>query len=197
MITEIKLRYILVVLISCTALIYFVAAHQDEEELRIDFNSQKKLAVKVEYSLFLIVGIGYSIMPIWILIWSTKMIIPYSITNAGSIILIGIYLLAITNGVPIVGVEDESNLLATVSKMLQASIISIIVILISSVESKKSISKSIMEHRKKCILCGREITDELASVTLRNLDGTNYMFDNDTCMKTFQKLSSVYGDNLT
>ena len=168
MITEIKLRNILVILICCTALIYFVAALQDREELtESNSNSQKKLAVKLEYSLFLIVGIGYSIMPIWILIWNTKMIIPYSIINAGSIILIGIYLLAITIGVPIVGVETESNLLATVSKMLQASIISITAILISSIESKKSISKRIKEERKKCILCGRDITDEFASVRLR------------------------------
>ncbi len=197
MITEIKLRNILVILICCTALIYFVAALQDREELtESNSNSQKKLAVKLEYSLFLIVGIGYSIMPIWILVWNTKMIIPYSIINAGSIILIGIYLLAITIGVPIVGVEAESNLLATVSKMLQASIISITAILISSIESKKSISKRIKEERKKCILCGRDITDEFASVRLRMPHGSTYIFDSDNCMRYFQKLSSVYGDNL-
>ena len=198
MITDNKLRYILVVLISCTALIYFLAAHQDEEELKnFDFNSQERLSDQVEYALFLIVGIGYSSMSIWILIGRTNMIIPYSITMVGSILLIGIYLLAITDGVPIVGVEDESDVLATVSKMLQASIISIIVVLISSVESKKAIPEIKMEHSENCVLCGRQIIDELSSVTLRNLDGTNYMFDNDICMKTFQKLSSVYGDNLT
>jgi succinate dehydrogenase/fumarate reductase cytochrome b subunit len=196
MITEIKLRNILVILICCTALIYFVAALQDSEELtESNSNSQKKLAVKLEYSLFVIVGIGYSIMPIWILVWNTKMIIPYSIINAGSIILIGIYLLAITIGVPIVGVEAESNLLATVSKMLQASIISITAILISSIESKKSISKRIKE-RKQCILCGRDITDEFASVRLRMPHGSTYIFDSANCLRYFQKLSSVYGDNL-
>jgi hypothetical protein len=136
-------------------------------------------------------------MSIWILIGRTNMIIPYSITMVGSILLIGIYLLAITNGVPIVGVEDESDVLATVSKMLQASIISIIVVLISSVESKKAIPKIKKEYSENCVLCGRQIIDELSSVTLRNLDGTNYIFDNDICMKTFQKLSSAYGDNLT
>ena len=193
MITDNKLRYILVVLISCTALIYFLTAHQDEEELKnFDFNSQEGLADQVEYPLFLIVVIGYSSMSICIL-----MIIPYSITMVGSILLIGIYLLAITNGVPIVGVKDESDVLATVSKMLQASIISIIVVLISSVQSKKAIPEIKMEHSENCVLCGRQIIDELSSVTLRNLYGTSYMFDNDICMKTFQKLSSVYGDNLT
>ena len=77
MITDNKLRYILVVLISCTALIYFLAAHQDEEELKnFDFNSQERLSGQVEYALFLIVGIGYSSMSIWILIGRTNMIIP-------------------------------------------------------------------------------------------------------------------------
>ena len=190
MITVNKLRYILVVLISCTALIYFLTAHQDEEELKnFDFNSQEGLADQV--------GIGYSSMSIWILIGRTNMIIPYSITMVGSILLIGIYLLAITNGVPIVGVKDESDVLDTVSKMLQASIISIIVVLISSVQSKKAIPEIKMEHSENCVLCGRQIIDELSSVTLRNLYGASYMFDNDICMKTFQKLSSVYGDNLT
>ena len=185
-------------LISCTALVYFLAAHQDEEELKnFVFDSHERLSGQVEYALFLIVGIGYSSMSIWILIGRTNMIIPYSITMVGSILLIGIYLLAITNGVPIVGIEDESDVLATVSKMLQASIISIIVVLISSVESKKAIPKIKKEYSENCVLCGRQIIDELSSVTLRNLDGTNYIFDNDICMKTFQKLSSAYGDNLT
>lgn len=186
------------ILISSTALIYFLAAHQDAEELKNhDSNLQERFADQLEFTLFLIVGFGYICMSIWILIGKTKMIIPYSITMVGSILLIGIYLLAITNGVPIVGIEDESDVLATVSKMLQASIISITVILISSVESKKAIPKIKKEYSENCVLCGRQIIDELSSVTLRNLDGTNYIFDNDICMKTFQKLSSVYGDNLT
>ena len=60
-----------------------------------------------------------------------------------------------------------------------------------------AIPKVINEHNQNCFLCGRQIIDENASVTLRKLDGTNYMFDSNTCMKIFQKLSSVYGSNLT
>ena len=191
------MRYILVVLISCTTLLYFVAAHQSEEELKtFNVNSQKRLAGQIEYTLFLIVGIGYIGMSVWILIGKKNVIFPYSITMVGSILLIGIYLLAITNGVPIVGVEEESDLLATVSKMLQAIIVSTTAILIYSAKSKAAVSKTINENNKICALCGRQIIDGVTSVTLQKLDGTNYIFDSDTCMKYFQKLSSVYGDNL-
>lgn len=108
--------------------------------------------------------------------------------------MIGTYLLAITYGVPPVGVEDDSDILATVSKMLQA-ILSITAILISSVEARKTIPKIRETHDKNCVLCGRQIIDELASMTLRMPDGTDRVFDSDICMKNFQKLSSVYGNN--
>ena len=57
-------------------------------------------------------------------------------------------------------------------------------------------AKLYKRHLENCVLCGRQIIDE-SSVTLQNLDGTSDMLDNDICMKTFQKASSVYGDNLT
>jgi formate dehydrogenase assembly factor FdhD len=60
-----------------------------------------------------------------------------------------------------------------------------------------AIPKVINEHNQNCVLCGRQIIDENTSVTLRKLDGTNCTFDSDTCMKIFQKLSSVYGSNIT
>jgi len=61
---------------------------------------------------------------------------------------------------------------------------------------RAAIPKVIHDHNQNCVLCGRQIIDENASVTLRKLDGTNNMFDSDTCKKIFQKLSSVYGDSL-
>lgn len=190
------MRYILVILASCTALIYFLAAHQDAEELtNPDLNSQR-LGTQVEYALFIIVGVGYASMSVWILVGKSNMTVPYSILISGSILLIGIYLLAITYGVSPVGVEDDSDILATVSKMLQASIISITAILICSARARKAIPKIIENHGKNCILCGRQIDNELSSVTLRMPDGTDHVFDSDLCMKYFQKLSGVYGNNL-
>jgi hypothetical protein len=134
-------------------------------------------------------------MAIWILIDKAHAIIPYIITIVGSIFLIGLYLAAITIGVPIIGVEGDSDVLATVSKMLQSSIISITVILISSVDSRRLVRK-VKEHSKQCFLCGRIPVDGLASITLRMPDGISYIFDSDECMRNFQKLSSVYGDSL-
>lgn len=73
----------------------------------------------------------------------------------GSVLLIGIYLLAITKGVPIVGIERDSDMLATISKIIQGSIISIASILIFSAGARKAIPKIIENHGKNCILCGR------------------------------------------
>ena len=194
-----KLMYTLVFLISFTALVYFLAIYHDVRELNDpDSSLQKRFAYIIEITLFLIVGFGYIGMVIWILIDRINTIIPYIITIVGSIFLIWLYLLAITRGVPIVGVEHEPDVLAIISKILQGSIISITAILISSVGSKKTIPKVINELNQNCVLCGRQIIDENASVTLRKPDGTNHVFDSNTCKKNFQKLSAVYGgDNLT
>jgi hypothetical protein len=196
MINDTKLMSVLLVLISITALIYFLAAYHDVEELKnMDSNIQERFGTQVELTLFLIVGFGYIGISVWILITKVNTFIPYLITIFGSAFLIGIYMVAITKGVPIVGVEREADILATVSKMLQASIISISIILICSVRPKCEIRKNIKKH-EKCFLCDRLLVDGLTSVTLRMLDGNNYVFDSDTCMKNFQKLNSVYGDSL-
>jgi len=197
MINHNKLVYMLVFLICATALIYFLAAYHDSEGLgNPGSNLQEIFADQIELTLFIIVGFGYIGMAIWILIKKINTVVPYIITMVGSILLISIYLLAITIGVPLVGVENESDVLATLSKILQGSIISIIVILIYSVVSNKSAHK-VKANSENCILCGKQINDKLPSVGVRIPDGTIYMFDSDICMKNFQKLGSVYGnDNL-
>lgn len=169
----------LVFLICATALIYFLAAYHDSEGLgNPGSNLQEIFADQIELTLFIIVGFGYIGMAIWILIKKINTVAPYIITMVGSILLISIYLLAITIGVPLVGVEDESNVLATVSKILQGSIISIIVILIYSVVSNKSTHKVIKTNSENCILCGKQINDKLPSVGVRIPDGTIYSSDN-------------------
>jgi len=197
MINNNKLTYTLIFLISFTALIYFLAVYHDVNELKNpDSNLQERYGDQLELTMFLIVGFGYIGMAIWILIGNVNTIIPYIITIVGSIFLIGIYLVAITKGVPIVGVEEEPDVLATVSKMLQASIISITAILICSVESKGPIRKITKKRSDKCFLCGTLLVDGFASITLRMPDGGSYEFDSETCMKNFQKLNTVYGDSL-
>ncbi len=195
MTNDTKLKYTLLIMISFTALIYFLAAYHDVGELINADNLKEKFGVQVELTLFLIVGFGYIGMAIWILIDRAHAIIAYIITIVGSIFLIGLYLVAITIGVPIIGVEGESDILATISKMLQSSIISITAILIYSVDSRRTVRK-VKENSKQCFLCGRLPLDGLASITLRMPDGINYIFDSDKCMRNFQKLNSVYGDSL-
>lgn len=196
--TDNKMQLILVGLAFCAAFIYFLAAYQDAEEItNPDSNLQELFAGKVEITMFLIVGFGYIGMSVWILKAKTNLIIPYLIIMVGSVLLIGIYLLAITKGVPIVGVERDSDMLATIIKILQGSIISIASILISSVGANKTIPKIMKQHSISCVLCGRQIIDKRPSITLRMPDGNDHVFDSDICMKYFQKLSGVYGNSLT
>ena len=192
-----KMQPILVGLAFCAALIYFLAAYQDIEQLmNTDSNLQERFAGQVEITLFLIVSFGYIGMSVWILKAKTNLIIPYLIIMVGSVMLIVIYLLAITKGVPIVGVERDSDILATISKILQGSIISMASILISSVEANKAIPKIVKQHSISCVLCGRQIIGKRPSIMLRMPDGTDHVFDSDICMKYFQKLSSVYDHNV-
>ena len=58
------------------------------------------------------------------------MITIYLIVSIGSAIMIGIYLVAITAGVPVLGVESETDPLATIAETLQGVIIGLALSLI-------------------------------------------------------------------
>lgn len=79
----------------------------------------------MEIALFSTVGSGYIGMLIWILRKRLRTSIPYVITAIGSAVMIGMYLVAITIGVPVLGVETETDPFATIAKILQGSIIGI------------------------------------------------------------------------
>ena len=61
--------------------------------------------------------------------------IPYVTVAIGSAVMIGIYMVAITSGVPVLGVETEADPFATIAKVLQGGIIGIAVFLIPSIVS--------------------------------------------------------------
>lgn len=127
-----KMAYVLAALIFTISLVYFVVAWQAIGEMASAETNDEKLGSKMEVSLFSIVGCSYLGMGAWILIKKLHTPIPYAIVAVGSAVMIGIYMVAITGGVPVLGVETEADPFATIAKILQGGIIGIAVFLIPS-----------------------------------------------------------------
>jgi hypothetical protein len=125
MIAQEKMVYVLGILILSAAVIYFVVAWQAVTEMAGADSANSKLGSGMEIALFSTVGSGYIGMLIWILRKRLRTSIPYVITAIGSAVMIGMVLVAITIGVPVLGVETETDPFATIAKILQGSIIGI------------------------------------------------------------------------
>lgn len=125
MIAQEKMVYVLGVLILSAAVIYFIVAWQAVTEMVGADSANAKLGSGMEIALFSIVGSAYLGLLIWILRKRLRTSIPYVITATGSAVMIGIYLVAITIGVPVLGVETETDPYATIAKILQGSIVGI------------------------------------------------------------------------
>jgi magnesium-transporting ATPase (P-type) len=133
--SSIIIMYILLALIVSTAVIYFVVASQEYNDL-VDFlqvgiqgETQEK---QVEMALFIGAGIVYLGLFVWILKTKIRSKIPYIVVAAVSVILIATYAASRTIGVPIVGVEYYIGKLDMVSKVLQVIMIGMSVYLISA-----------------------------------------------------------------
>lgn len=125
--------YVLSAVIIATAIIYFIVASQEYNDL-IEFlevgiqgETQEK---NVEIALFVGAGIVYLGLLVWILKTKVKTSIPYVVVAAVSVVLIATYLASRTIGVPIVGVEYYVGRLDMASKVLQVIIIGISLYLI-------------------------------------------------------------------
>jgi len=125
-----KMVYVLATLIFVTSLVYFVVAWQAVGEMASAQSNEEKLGSKMEIALFSIVGCSYLSMGAWILRKGLHTSIPYVIVAVGSGVMIGIYMVAITAGVPVLGVESETDPFATIAKTLQGGIIGIAAFLI-------------------------------------------------------------------
>ena len=122
--------YVLATLIFVISLVYFVVAWQVVGEMASAETNDEKIGAAMETSLFSIVGASYLVMGAWILMKKLHTSIPYVIVAVGSAIMIGIYMVAITSGVPVLGVETEADPFATIAKTLQGGIIAIAAFLI-------------------------------------------------------------------
>lgn len=125
--------YVLSAVIIATAIIYFIVASQEYNDLLeflevgIQGETQEK---NVEIALFVGAGIVYLGLLVWILKTKVKTSIPYVVVAAVSVVLIATYLASRTIGVPIVGVEYYVGRLDMASKVLQVIIIGISLYLI-------------------------------------------------------------------
>jgi len=129
------MAYVLAALIFMAAMVYFVVAWQAIGEMASAETNDEKLGSKMEVSLFTIVGCSYLGIGVWICMKKLHTHIPYVIVAIGSAVMIGIYMVAITSGVPVLGVETEADPFATIAKILQGGIIGIAVFLIPSIVS--------------------------------------------------------------
>ena len=103
------MAYVLAALIFMAAMVYFVVAWQAIGEMAGAETNDEKLGSKMEVSLFTIVGCSYLGIGVWICMKKLHTSIPYVIVAIGSAVMIGIYMVAITSGVPVLGVETEAD----------------------------------------------------------------------------------------
>lgn len=125
-----KMVYVLAALIFSISLVYFVVAWQAVGEMASAQSNEEKLGSNMEIALFSVVGCSYLGLGAWILRKGLHTSIPYLIVAVGSAVMIGIYMVAITGGIPVLGVESEADPFATIAKTLQGGIIGIAAFLI-------------------------------------------------------------------
>ncbi len=120
--------YILAAVTLATAIIYFIVAYNEYTSL-IEFAAEGLESeipeLQIEIALFAGSGIIYLGLVGWILVKKLKSIVPYIILIVISIILIIIYAVSRTVGVPIIGVEFYIGKYDMLSKVLQGIIIAI------------------------------------------------------------------------
>jgi len=130
--------YIDTALMLVTSIIYFIVAFQDYTELLqsspSSSNVEDVLATRNEMIFFIIVGIAYIPVAIWMLIAKYGNIIPYSIAIAGSAALIIFYILTRTINVPSIGLQTDIGAIDITAKILQGAIVFISVYIIKRVK---------------------------------------------------------------
>ena len=125
MVPQEKMVYVLAALIFITSIVYFVVAWEAVGEMASAQTNEEKLGSNMEIALFSVVGVSYLVLGAWILRKGLHTSIPYVIVAVGSGVMVGIYMVAITAGVPVLGVESEADPFATIAKTLQGGIIGI------------------------------------------------------------------------
>ena len=123
-------------------IIYFYVALQDYNDFlhMPSTNSNEiadKLTLRNEVMFFLIVGIAYIPIAIWILKIKHKSKIPYILSIIGSAALILFYILTRTVNIPSIGLQTDIGTIDITAKIIQFGIISISSFLMISIIRRK------------------------------------------------------------
>jgi hypothetical protein len=90
------------------------------------------LATQVQTAFFLVVGLGYAGVGVWMLKDKGKTNPPYIIAIGGSIAIIGLYVASRTVNLPIVGLQEDVGTIDILSKVLQVAIIGLAAYMINT-----------------------------------------------------------------
>jgi hypothetical protein len=102
---------------------------EEEEGVR---EEEGGLATQVQTAFFLVVGLGYAGVGVWMLKDKGKTNPPYIIAIGGSIAIIGLYVASRTVNLPIVGLQEDVGTIDILSKVLQVAIIGLAAYMINT-----------------------------------------------------------------
>ena len=110
--------------------IYFLVAYAQMQESN-DVGSQ------IQVMLFTTAAITYMPLGIWMYKNKLHSRAPYVIASLVSIALIGLYVASRTMNLPVVGIQQDTGIIDIISKVIQASIIVISILLIRNWHNEK------------------------------------------------------------
>ena len=124
----VKIAYITVALILLTGAIYFYVASQDYTDISQSAHqpadnkdAQDIMATTNEMIFFIIIGLGYTAVGIYIVENRYRNKIPYIMTIIGSLALIIFYILTRTINIPTIGIQDDIGITDIFTKVMQGS----------------------------------------------------------------------------
>jgi hypothetical protein len=107
-------------------------AQQEERSEGSEEEEVGGLATQVQTAFFIVVGLGYAGVGVWILKDKGKTNPPYIIAIGGSIAIIGLYVASRTVNLPIVGLQEDVGTIDIISKVLQVAIIGLAAYMINT-----------------------------------------------------------------
>ena len=140
-----KIVYITAALMLLTGAIYFYVASQDYADISQSAhlpaegkNATDILATTNEMIFFIIIGLGYTAVGIYILENTYRNKISYIMAIVGSLALILFYILTRTVDIPSIGIQDDVGVTDVLTKVMQAAIVVLSVYILVSLRKRKS-----------------------------------------------------------
>jgi hypothetical protein len=128
--------YALCGIMAITGIVYFLVAHGEYTDWMELLNfgiHDETMEKQVEITLFIVSGLIYFGLVIWLIKSRFIKRLPYIVTILVSVALISTYIASRTVGVPIVGVELYVGKLDLISKIMQISVIVLSIVAMSRI----------------------------------------------------------------